>query len=47
MHMKVMQNSLFNSQAHIIQIHKHCTKYKTFWFALLAESLFTQEMKLA
>ena len=33
----------FDSQAHVIQIHEYCTKWETFWFALPAWNLFTQE----
>ena len=43
MHMQVMQQSL--SQAHVIQVHKYCTKWETFQFALPARNLFTKEIK--
>ena len=33
----------FDSQAHVIQVHKYCTKWETFRFALPAWNLFTQE----
>ena len=35
----------FDLQAHIIQVHKYCTKWETFRFALPAWNLFTQENK--
>ena len=38
-----MQQSLFDSQAHVIREHKYCINYETFRFALLAGYLFTQE----
>ena len=43
--MKVMQQSLFDSQAHrqVIQVHKYSTKYETFRFALLAGNPFTHK----
>ena len=41
--MQVMQQSLFDSQVHVIQVRKYCTKYETFLFALQADTLFTQE----
>ena len=44
MHMQVMQQSL--SQAHVIQVHKYCTKWETFQFALPARNLFTKEIKM-
>ena len=45
MNMKVMQQSLFDSQAHrqVIQVHKYSTKYETFRFALLARNPFTHK----
>ena len=33
----------FDLQAHIIQVHKYCTKCETFQFALPAGDLITQE----
>ena len=33
----------FDLQAHIIQVHKYCTKCETFQFALPARDLITQE----
>ena len=33
----------FASQAHVIPVHKYCTKWETFQFALPAWNLFTQE----
>ena len=33
----------FDSQAHVIQFHKYCTKWETCRFALPAWNLFTQE----
>ena len=41
--MQVTQQSLFDSQAHVIQVHKYCTKWETFRFALPAWNLFTRE----
>ena len=41
--MQVMQQSLFDWQAHVIQVRKYCTKYETFLFALPAATLFTQK----
>ena len=41
--MQVMQQSLFDSQVHVIQVRKYCTKYETFLFASPADTLFTQE----
>ena len=35
----------FDLQAHEIQVHKYCTKWETFRFALPAWNLFTQENK--
>ena len=35
----------FDSQAHVIQVHKHCTKWETFRFAVPAWNLFTQNNK--
>ena len=43
MNMKVMQQSLFDSQAQVIQVHKYSTKYETFRFALLAGNPFTHK----
>ena len=33
----------FDSQAHVIQVHKYCTKLETFQFILPAWKLFTHE----
>ena len=41
--MQVMQQSLFDTQVHVIQVRKYCTKYETFVFALPAGTLFPQE----
>ena len=38
-HMQGMQQSLFDSQAHVVQGHRFCTKYETFLFALPAGNL--------
>ena len=35
----------FDSQAHVIQVHKYCTKWETFRFALPPWNLFSQEKK--
>ena len=43
--MQVMQQSLFDSQVHVIQVRKYCTKYETFLFPLPADSLFSRKMK--
>ena len=43
--MQMMQQSLFDSQVHVIQVRKYCTKYETFLFALPADSLFSRKMK--
>ena len=46
--MQVLQQSLFDSQAHVIQVHKYCTiECETFQFALPAGDLFTQENESA
>ena len=38
-HMQGMQQSLFDSQAHVVEGHRFCTKYETFRFFLPADSL--------
>ena len=37
--MQGMQQSLFDSQAHVVQGHRFCTKYETFLLALPAGNL--------
>ena len=37
--MQGMQQSLFDSQAHVVEGHRFCTKYETFRFFLPADSL--------
>ena len=46
--MQVMQQSLLYSileHSHVIQVHKCCTKWETFRFAVPAWNLFTQDNK--
>ena len=44
MRMQVMHELLFDSQAHLIQEHKHCTKCEIFLIRLAGrESILTQE----
>ena len=43
--MQVIQQSLVDSQAHVIQIRKYCTKYETFLFALPASTRLPRKMK--
>ena len=44
MHMQVIQQSLFDSQANVILVHKYCQNVRLFArFALPAGNLFTQE----
>ena len=44
--MQVMQQSLFDSQVHVIQVRKYCTKYETFLFALPADTLYYLPRKM-
>ena len=47
MHMQVMQQSLFDSQAHVIQVHKYSTKCYNSSICIVAESKMEVEPNLS